>query len=104
MEPIEEERNEISRKRPFIKTAHEYADVATIHGIYYIFESGRYAVDRFIWIIVVLLAFLFAIELSISAYDNWKSNPVLTSVGTTRTSDRESQFPFNYNLPSRVCY
>ena len=38
MEPVEEERNEISRKRPFIKTAHEYADVATIHGIYYIFE------------------------------------------------------------------
>ena len=93
MEPIEKEGNEISRKRPFIKTAHEYADVATIHGIYYIFELGRYAVERIIWIIVVLLAFLFAIELSISAYHNWKSNPVLTSVGTTGYPIEKVEFP-----------
>lgn len=93
MTPTEEDGNAAPRKCPLTETTHEYSEAATIHGIYYIFERGRCAFERFIWIVVVLLALLFAIELSITAYDNWKSNPVLTSVGTTGYPIEQVKFP-----------
>ena len=93
MDPEQKEAYENTSKGTLKKTAHEYAEAATIHGIYYIFELGRCAVERLIWIVVVLLALLFAIELSISAYDNWKSNPVLTSVGTTGYPIENVKYP-----------
>ena len=82
-----------NRRGPISRTVYEYADVATTHGIYYIFETGRLLFERIFWIIVVILALTFAIGLSVSAYDNWKTNPVLTSVGTTGYPIEKIKFP-----------
>jgi hypothetical protein len=93
MEAEEDEIDKNDAKGPISRTAHEYADVATTHGIYYIFESGRLLFERVFWVIVVILALFFAISLSISAYNNWKANPVLTSVGTTGHPIEKIAFP-----------
>ena len=93
MEADEDDADKNNNKGPIPKTAYEYADVATIHGIYYIFEAGRLIFERIFWIIVVILALAFAIGLSVSAYKNWKANPVLTSVGTTGYPIEKIKFP-----------
>ena len=43
----------------FERTALEYAAASTAHGITYIFERGRWAIERVFWIIAVALALLF---------------------------------------------
>ena len=93
MEAGEDEADNNDSKGPIPRTVYEYADAATIHGIYYIFESGRLIFERIFWVIIVILALVFAISLSISAYDNWKANPVLTSVGTTGYPIEKVAFP-----------
>ena len=40
-----------------------------------------------------ILALVFAISLSITAYNNWKDDPVLTSVGTTGHPIEKISFP-----------
>ena len=37
-------------------TVNEYAAATTAHGIAYIFEHGRLAIERVFWIIVVIFA------------------------------------------------
>ena len=93
MEAGEDELDKNQVKGPLSRTVHEYADVATTHGIYYIFEAGRLLFERVFWVIVVILALFFAIFMSITAYNNWKENPVLTSVGTTGHPIEKIAFP-----------
>ena len=45
------------------------------------------------WVVVVGLAVFFALDLSISAYGNWRSNPVLTTVWTTGHPIEKIPFP-----------
>ena len=48
---------------------------------------------RLMWVVVVGLAVFFALDLSISAYGNWRSNPVLTTVWTTGHPIEKIPFP-----------
>ena len=93
MEADENDVDENKTKGSISRTAYEYAEVATTHGIYYIFEKGRLVFERVFWVIVVILALVFAIGLSIQAYSAWKENPVLTSVGTTGHPIEQVSFP-----------
>ena len=93
MEADEDDVDENRTKGSISRTAYEYAEVATTHGIYYIFENGRLIFERVFWVIVVILALVFAIGLSIRAYSDWKANPVLTSVGTTGHPIEQVAFP-----------
>ena len=93
MEADEDDVDENKTKGSISRTAYEYAEVATTHGIYYIFEKGRLVFERVFWVIVVILALVFAIGLSIQAYSAWKENPVLTSVGTTGHPIEQVSFP-----------
>ena len=65
--------------KPLNSTLHEYAETTTIHGIAYIFESGRMCLERIAWVILFALALFLALTLSVSAYDSWIQDPVLTS-------------------------
>ena len=49
--------------------------------------------ERLLWICVVSLGFGFAVALSISAYIDWKKNPVLTTIGTTGHPIEKVEFP-----------
>ena len=91
MSAYEEEPKKL--KSPYHTTLKQYASVSTAHGISYIFEDGRFFIERIIWAAVVIAALSFAICMSISAFHNWKDNPVLTSVKTTGLPIEKIEFP-----------
>ena len=83
--------------KPLNSTLHEYAETTTIHGIAYIFESGRMCLERIVWVILFALALFLALTLSVSAYDSWIQDPVLTSgerVFQTTYTETKKPFPF----------
>ena len=79
--------------RPFSKTLVGYATASTTHGIYYIFERGRWILERFLWIFVVLIAILLAVSWSWKAYKKWEDDPMITSIATTGLPIQKIPFP-----------
>ena len=79
--------------RPFSKTLIEYSSAATTHGIFYIFERGNLALERLLWLVVVIVAILFAVSLSLSAYEKWQDDPMLTTISTTGLPIQDVPFP-----------
>ena len=43
----------------FETTAIEYASSSSAHGVAYIFETGRWGIERFFWVLVVGFALIF---------------------------------------------
>jgi hypothetical protein len=89
----EEEVQKKDKRKPYTKTVYEYASVCTPHGIFYIFESDRWLLERGLWIVVVCILTGFAIGWSVSAYNSWKEFPILTSVATTGYPIEKVPFP-----------
>ena len=85
--------DKINTRKPYTKTLIEYASASTTHGIAYIFERGRWTFERIFWIIVVIIAIVFAINWSITAYENWQNDPVLTTIATTGLPIQDIPFP-----------
>ena len=83
----------VKKPGPIGKTAKEYSEATTIHGIAYLFENGLWMLERFLWILAVCLGVFFAIFLSVKAYVEWKDNPVLTTVATTGFPIEKVEFP-----------
>ena len=65
------------------KTLSDYASVATIHGISYVFEKSLPIIERLIWIIIFAFGTFLAVFMSYEGYDQWNRNQVLTSLKTT---------------------
>ena len=85
--------NRFKTSRPLSKTLFEYANAATTHGIFYIFESGRWILERIFWVIVVIIAILLAVTWSWWAYDKWEDEPMLTTIATTGLPIQTIPFP-----------
>ena len=81
------------KPNPVGKTAKEYSQSTTIHGFAYIGEDDLFTFERIIWICIVCLGVFLAIYMSVSAYVEWKNNPVLTSVATTGFPIEKVDFP-----------
>ena len=64
-------------------TFFQFASTTTINGISYIFDKRNQAYDRFFWLILVCFCTGLAIHMSHQAWETWKLNPVLTTVGST---------------------
>ena len=75
------------------KTVHEYAEATSIHGIAYIFESGRLSFERLLWLILVLVFGFMAFVISMPLLNNFLDNPVLTTVHTSGYPIEKVQFP-----------
>ena len=75
------------------KTAKEYSQSTTIHGFAYIGEDGLLILERLLWIFIVCLGIFLSIYMSVSAYVEWKGNPVLTTVATTGFPIEKVEFP-----------
>ena len=70
------------------KTLSDYANVATIHGISYVFEKSQPIIERLIWLIIFVSGIFLAGYMSHEGYEQWKSNQVLTSLKTAGTFDK----------------
>ena len=64
-------------------TVFQFASNTSIHGIAYVFDKNIQKCDRLLWIILVCFGAGLALHMSHQAWTNWKSSPVLTSVGST---------------------
>ena len=82
-----------SDEGPVLKTVKEYGGSTTVHGIPYILEDGRHPLERILWIILVCIGAGMAAFLSLNIYNDWQSNQIITSVGTTGYSIENIEFP-----------
>ena len=79
--------------RPFSRTIVNYSNASTIHGIYYIFERGRWILERFFWIVVVSLSIFYAVLSTWQAWQAWQDDPMITSIATTGLPIQKIPFP-----------
>ena len=79
--------------RPYSKTLIEYSLASTTHGIFYIFERGRLVLERFFWLIVVVIGIMLAAVWSFWAYEKWQDDPMLTTISTTGLPIQDVPFP-----------
>ena len=83
----------ISSTKPYSDALIVYSRASTIHGVYYIFEKGRWAVERILWGIVVIVAMVLAIYWSITAYNKWRDDPIMTTISTNGLPIQRIPFP-----------
>ena len=86
-------KNKDKIRRPYLKTAEEYSQSTTIHGISYL-SAGRFVFyEKALWFLFFTSALIFAILSSLSAYRKWLDEPILTSVATTAYPVHKVPFP-----------
>ena len=78
---------------PYRKSAKEYSQSTTIHGMSYLFENRLVFYEKAVWLLFVISAIIFAILSSLSTYRKWKDEPILTSVATTAYPVQKVPFP-----------
>jgi hypothetical protein len=61
----------------------DYTEYSTIQGLIYIFFSYQTILGRIFWSLILILMFTLGVIWCKQAYDNWKQNPVLTTITTT---------------------
>ena len=83
----------ISSTKPYSDAVIGYSRASTVHGVYYIFEKGRWAVERILWGIVVIIAIALAIYWSITAYNKWRDDPIITTISTNGLPIQRIPFP-----------
>ena len=71
----------------------EFANATTVHGLAYVFDKTIKAIDTVFWFIAVCFGTGLAIYMSIDAWNEWKSSPVLTSIRSTGLPLQNISFP-----------
>ena len=75
------------------KTAKQYGNATTVHGISYILEKGRHPLERLLWIVLVLIGFGVFFYLTATIWTERENNPVMTTVETTGYNIENIEFP-----------
>ena len=78
----------------------EYLEVSTIHGLNHVASTTKLV--RVAWVIIVFLCFSLAGALIWQSIDNWKQNPVGTTISTHPIE--EITFPKIYVCPPKHTY
>ena len=61
----------------------DYTDRSTIQGLNYIFNPDQTWIGRIFWTLVVAFMLILGLYWCYQLYDDWRSNPVLTTIRTT---------------------
>ena len=83
----------ISSTKPYEDAVIGYGRASTVHGVYYVFEQGRWAVERVIWGVIIIVAICLAIWWSLVAYDRWQDDPVTITMATNALPIQNIPFP-----------
>ena len=70
-------------KKASSKTISDFASNTNIHGIQYIFDGAVLFIEKIAWLVICTGSVFLAIYWSLESFNDWKQNPVLTSVKTT---------------------
>ena len=75
------------------KTAKEFADHTTVHGISYVADKKAPLFSNLLWASVCILSMAAAIYLSVESYNQWQERPVITTLKNTAKPVTEIPFP-----------
>ena len=75
-----------------VETAKEFSENSTVHGVWYILNPSSALTDRLVWFCLVCLSLSLAGYLSFTAYGDWQTSLVSTTL--TDTTKQVSQLPF----------
>ena len=82
-----------SAKKRIVETTKDYSSATTIHGITYLTGDDTTALERLLWLVVVILAVLFATYQVGKLYKDWQDDPVVTTLDTVALPIEEIEFP-----------
>ncbi|XP_031340945.1 pickpocket protein 28-like [Photinus pyralis] len=71
----------------------QYSEATTIHGIKYIGERGRSALERLIWTIIVVVVCVLCVYSIRKSYLKWQNSPVVMTFATIERSIASIPFP-----------
>ena len=91
------EKNKMDQKKStrkiIVDTTKQYSSATTIHGISYLSSDNVPALERLIWLVVVILAIIFTTFQVCNLYDEWQDEPVITTLDTVALPIEEIEFP-----------
>jgi hypothetical protein len=70
-------------KEKILGILEQYSQNATICGLHYAFEPNQSLAGRIIWMLALMILSGLGIYMSIQNYQQWKEEPVLTTLTTT---------------------
>ena len=79
--------------RQFKNTLRAYGGSSTVHGVPYILDEGQHPLEKMLWIFLVGIGCWVVAHLSLKIYDDWQTNPVITTVSTTGYSIKNIPYP-----------
>jgi hypothetical protein len=72
----------------------EYGQKSTIAGLHYAFKQKQSMIGRVIWMISLAILTFLGFWLSLKNYEQWKEEPVLTTITTTGSLLIEQNFSY----------
>ena len=87
------EKRRQSIRRETYDIVRDYSEYSTIQGIIYLFQSNQTQCGRMFWLLVVIAMLILGTYWSVIAYNDWISNPVLTTVKTSAFKIKNLEFP-----------
>ena len=82
-----------SARKRIVETTKDYSSATTIHGITYLTGDDITAVERLLWLVVVILAISLATYQIVNLYKDWQKDPVVTTLDTVALPIEEIEFP-----------
>ena len=71
----------------------EYSEYSTIQGVVYIFQRNQTQFGKVFWSMVIIAMLTLGMYWSVSAYQDWQDNPVMTTIKTAALPIKEINFP-----------
>ena len=71
----------------------DYSEYSTIQGVIYLFQSNQSQCGRMFWILVIISMLILGTYWSVTAYNDWTQNPVMTTVKTSALKVKHLEFP-----------
>ena len=87
------EKRRQSIRRETYDILQDYSEYSTIQGVIYLFQSNQTQCGRMFWLLVVIAMLILGTYWSVIAYNDWISNPVLTTVKTSAFKIKNLEFP-----------
>ena len=71
----------------------KFSSVTTAHGVTYLAEDGLHILERIFWLIVVCTAIVLMTFQTLTLYQQWQDDPVVTTLDTVALPIQELDFP-----------
>lgn len=82
-----------SIRREMFNIVRDYSEYSTIQGVIYLFQSSQTQVGRLFWLLVIISMLALGTYWSVTAYNDWITNPVVTTVKTSALKIKNIEFP-----------